>query len=82
MTFTQTQIDTELGVPAGWHAGNPDIYVYIDDANSVEKIRIPGSIVSISEDKQKVKVHAVKSEQLFNSVSINSANIKMRVKLN
>ena len=42
-------------------------------------MRIPGSIVNISEKKQTTRVHAEKSEELFNQVSIRAANIQMKV---
>ena len=49
MSFTQQQIDRELGIPVGWEVNDPAIFVYIDDANGVEKVRIPGSVVNISQ---------------------------------
>ena len=79
LTFTQSQIDKEIGVPVGWESGDPDVYVYIDDANSVEKVRIPGSIMTISQNKQLVKIHAEKSEELFNNVALRASDIKMKV---
>ena len=78
-TWTQNQIDQVLGIPAGWEDRDPSIFVYIDDANAVEKCRIPGSITTISQDKQKVRIHAEKSEELFKTVSLRASEIKMRV---
>ena len=77
--YTQSQIDRELGIPEGWTAGDPDIFVYIDDANSIEKVRIPGSITRISEQKQEVVIHAEKSEVLFNTVTARANEINMKV---
>ena len=42
-------------------------------------MRIPGSVVTLSQKKQQTKIHAQYSEELFNSVSIRAANIGMRV---
>ena len=44
-----------------------------------DRVRVPGSIVSISQGKQKVKIHAEQSEELFNQVMIRATDIKMRV---
>ena len=53
--------------------------MYIDDANSVEKVRVPGSVVNISQKKQITHVHAIQSQELLNEVTIRAADIKMRV---
>ena len=58
VTYTQQEIDEELGIPEGWTEEDPKLFVYIDDANSIEKVRIPGSVVEISQNKQICKVHA------------------------
>ena len=70
LTYSQSQIDAHLGIPLGWSDKEPEIFTYIDDANAVEKIRVPGSIVEISENKQITRVHAAKSEEVFSTVSI------------
>ena len=70
VSCTQADIDRVLGVPPDWHDEEPSIFIYIDDANGVEKVRVPGSIVNITQDKQKTKVHAQKSEELLKTVSI------------
>ena len=77
--YTQSQIDRELGIPHNWQEHEPEIFIYKDDANAVEKIRVPGSIVEISEKKQVAKVHAQKSEEIFETVSLRAAEIGMRV---
>ena len=78
-TYTQEDIDRELGVPSDWTNTDPEIFIYIDDANAVEKTRVPGSIVSISQNKQQAFVHAQSSEEIFNTVSIRSSRIGMKV---
>ena len=78
-TYTQAQINEELGIPEGWEDSEPDIYIYIDDANAVEKVQIPGSITTISQHKQLVRIHASQSEELFNTVSIRASGINMKV---
>ena len=78
-TFTQDEIDRKLGIPDGWETKNPDVFIYIDAANSVEKVRIPGSIVTISEHKRLCRVHAPMSEELFQTVSIRASEINMNV---
>ena len=78
-TYTQSQINDVLGMPTGWTEKPLDTFIYIDDANAVEKLRVPGSIVHITEKKQETLVHAHKSEDLFRSVSIKAANIGMKV---
>ena len=78
-TFTQHQIDQLLGEPAGWTVQNPDIFIYIDDANAVEKVRIPGSVANFSQNKQLTRIHAHQSEKLMNSVAVKAANIQMKV---
>ena len=40
---------------------------------------MPGSMVTISQNKQETRVHAEKSELLFNEVSVRAAEIGMRV---
>ena len=75
----QSVIDRVLGVPIGWQDKNPDIFIYIDDANAIEKVRIPGSIVHITEAGQSAIVHAEKSEDLFRHVTIRANDIQMRV---
>ena len=57
----------------------PDIFTYIDDANAVEKVRISGSVVNISQNKQIARVHAEKSQEIFNTVTLRANNICMRV---
>ena len=79
VTWTQTQIDAEFGVPADWNAADPSIFVYIDDANGVKKVRIQDSISNISQNKQLIKIHAEKSEELLNTVTIRAAQIGMKV---
>ena len=79
VSCTQADIDRVLGVPPDWHDEEPSIFIYIDDANGVEKVRVPGSIVNITQDKQKTKVHAQKSEELLKTVSIRSSAIGMKV---
>ena len=78
-TCTQEDIRRHPGPLENWKEENPGIYVYIDDANSVEKIRVPGSTVSISAQKQKTKVHAEKSQEIMNTVALRAANIGMKV---
>ena len=68
-----------LGVPEDWVADDPSVFIYIDAANSVEKIRVPGSIVEINKNWQRVKVHAFKSEEIFNTVSVRASQIGMKV---
>ena len=77
--FTQDQINRELGLPLGWTPTDPNIFIYIDDANAVEKCLVPGSLATISQHKQETIVHAAKSEELFRSVTIRAAHIGMRV---
>ena len=55
------------------------MFIYIDDANGVEKVRIPGSITRITEKKQEVLIHAEKSEELFRTVSLRAADIRIKV---
>ena len=81
-TWTQTEIDRHLGVPEDWQAGDPEIFIYIDDANAVEKCRIQDSVAQISQNKQEIKVHAEKSQELLNTFSIRASQIGMRVNHN
>ena len=77
--WTQNEIDSVLGVPPDWNYGEPDIFIYIDDANGVEKVRVPGSVVTISERKQETRVHAQRSEELLRTISLRASQIKMKV---
>ena len=79
ISCNQSVIDRVIGVPLGWHDKSPDIFIYIDDANAVEKVRIPGSVVTISQNQQQTRIHAQKSEYIFNAVTTRVANIGMRV---
>ena len=78
-TWTQAQIDSNLGVPANWVSSDPNVYIYIDDANGVEKVRVPGSIVHVSERRQKIQVHTYKSEELMRNVTVKAESMGMRV---
>ena len=51
-SYSQSQLDRALGIPFGWTSKDPDVFIYIDDANGVEKVRVPGSVVNISTNKQ------------------------------
>ena len=82
VSHTQSQIDRVLGVPENWEDKEPEIYIYIDDANSVEKVRMPGSVVCISQNKQTASIHAEKSEELLRSVTIRAEAIQMKVNTN
>ena len=79
LLYTQSQIDQELGVPDGWTTKDPDMCILMTQLNAVEKVRIPGSITNISENKQKVLIHAEKLEELLNTVILRATDIKMKV---
>ena len=53
--------------------------VYIDDYNSIERVQTGDAQRHITTKKQKIKVHAPKSEKLFESVVQVANNIGMRV---
>ena len=78
-TWTQTQIDQEIGVPPNWQCNDPKIFIYIDDANAVERVRVPGSILHYSQNKPIITVHASKSEEIMKTVTVRAENIGMRV---
>ena len=53
--------------------------VYIDDFNSIEKIRISGAQSHITTKKRVIKANAPKSEQLFEKIGVMASEINMRV---
>ena len=53
--------------------------VYIDDYNSIERVTLANAQRHITTNKQKICVHAKKSEQLFGAVGDLATNIGMRV---
>ena len=79
LTWTQSQIDNHLGVPNNWRDKTPAVFTYIDDANGIEKLRVPGSICHYSQNTPSVTVHAVKSQELMNTVTVRAEGIGMRV---
>ena len=79
VTWTQHQIDRAIGIPPSWTDKCPGLFIYIDDANSVEKVRVPGSVVTISQNRQLTSVHAWKSEEVMNTVTVRAERIGMKV---
>ena len=75
----QDELDLEFGVPGDWDGGELSIKVYIDDMNNLEKVRTDNAIVRISEDKQVVLAHAIKSQENFDHVKGRAEEIKMKV---
>ena len=54
-------------------------FVYIDDYNTIEKLRIAGAECHITTGRQAVRVHALKSEMQFKAVRELASTIKMKV---
>ena len=54
-------------------------YVYVDDYNTIEKIRLDGAVAHVTTEKQKLKIRAIKSELQFARVSKLAQEINMRV---
>ena len=54
-------------------------YVYIDDFNTIEKIRFKDAASHITTEKRRIRVHAAKSELQFMNVQNLAQELKMRV---
>ena len=77
--FTQDEIDEQIGIPQGWVETPVSTKVYIDDLNTIEKVKQSTAITSYSEAKPLVKPHAIKSERNFENIKQRAESIGMRV---
>ena len=75
----QEEIDRIMGPTPGWHDHQLHIEVYIDDLNSIEKIKQVNSVSTISEGRRIIKVHSPRTETFFEQVSTKADELKMRV---
>ena len=75
----QDKIDKALGVPENWEDTPLQIKVYVDDVNTIEKIRQEGSISVISENKRMLLVHSPKTQKMFENVSVVASDMGMIV---
>ena len=76
---SQYQINAFFPKPNGWEEKRLFDCVYIDDFNTIEKTLIKKSPVHISSSKQRVLVHAPKSELRFKQLNNKAAEIGMRI---
>ena len=77
--YTQDQIDAAIGVPEGWLDRPISTKVYIDDLNTIEKVKQSTAITTFSEGKPLVKPHAINSEKNFARIKSRAETIGMRV---
>lgn len=75
----QGEIDRVMRPIPGWIDLPLNIKVYIDDRNSIEKIKQINSISIISEGKRDLKVHSPKTETFFKLIYKKAEEIKMLV---
>ena len=54
-------------------------FVYIDDFNSLERLRLTNAPSHITVQKREVKLHAEKTEKLFGEIKELASDIGMRV---
>lgn len=75
----QSEINRVFGIPEGWLEHPIETKVYIDDLNAIEKIIQTNSVSTITQSKRILKVHAPKSEELFEELKLTSDRIKMKI---
>ena len=74
---TQYQLNSFFNLPTNWVDKKLFDCVYIDDYNTVEKILVKNSPLHISQNKQKILVHAPKTERRFARLSGKADEIGM-----
>ena len=76
---SQYQLNSFFSIPAGWAEKDLFDCVYIDDYNTVEKILVKNSPLHITQAKQKILVHAPKTEKRFVRLCSKADEIGMRI---
>ena len=82
-TESEPEIDERLvSLQNGQSSKKLESYVYIDDFNSIEEVKLLNAPSHITTQKCKLLVKAAKSERLFERINTHANNIGMRVNSN
>ena len=76
---TQTELMNASGVPPRWNEEPLIIRQFIDDMSGTEKIPISSGIMTVSQSKQQVEVHAEKSQAFYKTVAANVTGVGMKM---
>ena len=76
---SQETINNVLGLPHGWSKQELEIKIYVDDLNSIEKVTQENAVSHITGRKRMLKVHAERTELLFEEIFHKAEEIKMKV---
>ena len=68
-----------VGTPEGWVDVPLSTKVYIDDLNTIEKVKLSTAVSSISQAPTVILPHAIKSQSHFNRVKRRAEEMGMRV---
>ena len=77
--YNQDEIDDLLGEPVGWTEQAISTKVYIDDLNTIEKVKQSTAVSVLSANRPVIKPHAIMSERNFERIKVQAENIGMRV---
>ena len=77
--WAASQLNAELGLPAGWNDPGLAVKVYIDDVNNVEKINISNAVSRTWQGRRQILAHAQACERNFKAVREEAGRISMTV---
>ena len=73
--WTASQLNAELGLPAGWVDPGLGVKVYIDDVNNVEKVNISNAVSRTWQGRRQIIAHAQGCERNFRAVKEEATKI-------
>ena len=66
-------------IPVHWDPGEPMVVKYVDDVLGAERLFNLAGKMQLSTDQQTCSIFAKRSEELINAITVNAANLGLRV---
>ena len=80
LSNTNNEIEISYVDPPGWADRRAmELCTYIDDMNGIERLNIKSGVTAVTENRQKISIHAKNSERFFTGVEMASNGIGMKI---